>query len=174
MMYKISEIAELTGLSRSTLLYYERINLVSPDKNGSNDYRIYSEKDVEELRKICVYRDMGLSLKEINKIIHDKRSNIQNILEKQLKNINLQINALRRQQKKILDIIRLKDPSINVRYVNKKIWINILEKSGMDEEGMTEWHKAFEKNAPEAHQDFLESLGIPEKEIAEIRRTSVQ
>ena len=58
--------------------------------------------------------------------------------------------------------------------MNKKIWINILEKSGMNEEGMTEWHKAFEKNAPEAHQDFLESLGIPENEIAEIRRTSVQ
>jgi len=37
---------------------------------------------------------------------------------------------------------------------------------------MCRWHAAFEKNFPEAHQDFLESLGIPKEEISMIRKVS--
>jgi hypothetical protein len=37
---------------------------------------------------------------------------------------------------------------------------------------MRKWHAEFEKNLPEAHQDFLESLGVPEDEITMIRKLS--
>ncbi len=36
---------------------------------------------------------------------------------------------------------------------------------------MHQWHVEFEASSPEAHQSFLSWLGIPEQEIALIRRT---
>ena len=35
---------------------------------------------------------------------------------------------------------------------------------------MMDWHAVFERQSPEAHQDFLESLGLPAAEIAGIRK----
>lgn len=39
---------------------------------------------------------------------------------------------------------------------------------------MQQWHIEFERNMPEAPQDFLQSLNIPEHEIKEIREWSRQ
>ncbi|KDE39478.1 hypothetical protein ADINL_2607 [Nitrincola lacisaponensis] len=39
---------------------------------------------------------------------------------------------------------------------------------------MDKWHMEFEKMSPNAHQDFLESLGIPPEEVALIRQFSRQ
>jgi hypothetical protein len=39
---------------------------------------------------------------------------------------------------------------------------------------MMQWHAAFEKQTPLAHQDFLESLGIPASEIRRIRTHSAK
>jgi MerR family transcriptional regulator, thiopeptide resistance regulator len=34
---------------------------------------------------------------------------------------------------------------------------------------MNRWHTEFERRAPEAHHEFLLSLGIPPDEVAKIR-----
>lgn len=47
--------------------------------------------------------------------------------------------------------------------------MNILKASGKDEQAMTQWHIEFEREMPQAHQDFLESLGIGAQEIDRIR-----
>ena len=172
MMYKIKDVSKIVGLSRSTLLYYERIGLINPEKNYQNDYRFFSEEDVNLLKKICTYRDMGVSLAEIKAILDKEDSDIKSVLENQLININNQVEKLRYQQNKILEILKIKNINIGVHGLNKERWINILRNSGLDEEGMENWHKEFEKNAPEAHQDFLESLGISSDEIREIRKWS--
>jgi hypothetical protein len=48
----------------------------------------------------------------------------------------------------------------------------MLEAAGLDEERMRNWHIEFEKSSPEAHQDFPESIGIDDDEIALIRQCS--
>ncbi|WP_241087475.1 hypothetical protein [Candidatus Vondammii sp. HM_W22] len=48
----------------------------------------------------------------------------------------------------------------------------MLEAAGLNEERMKKWHVEFEKTSPEVHQDFLESIGIEEDEIALIRKWS--
>ena len=44
-MYRIFELAQYVGLSRSTLLYYEKLGLISA-KRQANGYRSYSENDL--------------------------------------------------------------------------------------------------------------------------------
>ena len=46
--YSISQIARTCGLSRSTLLYYDRLGLLRPGRTASG-YRIYRERDLERL-----------------------------------------------------------------------------------------------------------------------------
>lgn len=41
--------------------------------------------------------------------------------------------------------------------------------TALDDEDMRRWHVEFERQAPEAHQEFLESLGIEAEEAAAIR-----
>jgi len=50
--------------------------------------------------------------------------------------------------------------------------VAVLRGAGLDDAAMGQWHVAFERMSPEAHQDFLESLGMCAPEIAEIRSWS--
>jgi hypothetical protein len=43
---------------------------------------------------------------------------------------------------------------------------------GLDEDTMMKWHRVFETRHPEAHQGFLEWLGLPAGEIQRIRSKS--
>ena len=45
----------------------------------------------------------------------------------------------------------------------------MFEELGLDESQMHRWHKIFETRHPDAHQGFLEWLGIDREEIARIR-----
>ncbi len=52
----IGELSRKFELSRSTLRYYDRIGLLPPSGSTAANYRIYTEKDVQRLEKICLYR----------------------------------------------------------------------------------------------------------------------
>lgn len=61
-MYTVSKLANEFNLSGSTLLYYDRIGLLSPSGRSESNYRLYSEDDAERLRKICMFREAGVTL----------------------------------------------------------------------------------------------------------------
>ena len=54
-------------------------------------------------------------------------------------------------------------------HVTKEEWVAMYRDIGLDRSKMEQWHRLFESRHPEGHQAFLEWLGIPPKEIAEIR-----
>lgn len=56
--------------------------------------------------------------------------------------------------------------------MTKDRWVEIMRMAGLSEQDMTNWHIQFEKMAPEAHQEFLESLNIDSEEIERIRQKS--
>lgn len=56
--------------------------------------------------------------------------------------------------------------------VSKNEWVDMFREIGLTEETMMNWHRVFEKRHPEAHEAFLQWLGIPTDEIADIRGRS--
>ncbi|GAB4557619.1 MAG: hypothetical protein Tsb0017_12470 [Geothermobacteraceae bacterium] len=52
----------------------------------------------------------------------------------------------------------------------KDQWVELFRETGLSEEMMERWHRLFEARYPEAHQSFLEWLGLPETQVAEIRQ----
>lgn len=72
MEYSIKALAKLAGISVRTLHYYDEIKLLSPRRISSNGYRVYDEKEVDSLQQILFYRELGLPLDEISRIMHAK------------------------------------------------------------------------------------------------------
>lgn len=72
MEYSINKLAKLAGVSTRTLRYYDEIKLLSPDRVSSNGYRVYGQKEVDLLQQILFYRELGVPLDEIRKIIRHR------------------------------------------------------------------------------------------------------
>ncbi len=68
---KISEVAELTGLTISNIRFYERKGLIDPDRREDSKYRDYTPVDVDLIKRIVLYRKMDLSIEDIQTIVND-------------------------------------------------------------------------------------------------------
>ena len=196
----ITELAKRFSLSRSSLLYYDRIGLLRASGRSSANYRMFTPSDVERLKQICFYRKMGISLKDTIRLIADtaEGDGTIDILKRRLALLDSEITIRQEQQHSILRLLeqlcrssalrggkltkrragRLKHDKNEKRgieeeaMVNKQRWIDIMSSAGFSEEDMSQWHRTFEQMEPEAHQEFLESLSIPAAEIAKIREAS--
>lgn len=65
---------ELTGMSRQNIRYYERMGLLEPARDDSNDYRDYSGEDIRRLKLIRMLRMLDMPLKEIQDVINENVS----------------------------------------------------------------------------------------------------
>lgn len=172
-MFTIGQMAKKYSLSRSTLIYYDRIGLLSPSDRSESNYRLYSRGDLEKMDRIMLFRSAGMPLEAIADLIGQRDSELKLSLERRLGSINGEIQTLRNQQKVILKILDNEKHEKSSRVITKETWVSILKASGLDEQGMKNWHTEFEKTSPEGHQDFLESIGIEKEEIALIRGWSM-
>jgi MerR family transcriptional regulator, thiopeptide resistance regulator len=174
-VYTIGRLARKFGLSRSTLLYYDSAGIFSPSGRSESNYRTYTEQDCARLEQICTFRKAGLSLKDIGKILKAGRGKgVVPILEKRLGELNGEIRTLRNQQNFIVKLLKNNRALSRIRVMDKETWIRLLETAGLDQTARNKWHEEFERLAPDAHQDFLTSLGIPTGEVALIRKRSLK
>ncbi|TNF05184.1 MAG: MerR family transcriptional regulator [Gammaproteobacteria bacterium] len=171
-MHTIGQLMKRFGLSRSTLIYYDDIGLLKPSARSNANYRMYTDKDLQRMVQITLYKDAGLPLEEISALLDEQRTPPTELLEQHLSNLNSQISQLRQQQQKVVQLLGKESQLRHSRTMDKAKWVSILAATGMSEEDMQQWHVEFERSLPEAHQDFLESLGIESGEIRTIRRCS--
>lgn len=168
-MYTIGQLVNKFGLSRSTLLFYDKIGLLKPSARSSSNYRLYSQSDFDRMEKISNFRNAGLSLESISDILKSDGTKIEVILQQRLESINSEISNLREQQMIILSLIGDKSFIKNAKTIDVKQWVKMLEAAGMDDKAQRQWHIEFEKDLPEAHTDFLQSLGLDKKTIMDIK-----
>jgi DNA-binding transcriptional MerR regulator len=169
----ISALAEESGLSRSALLYYDKLGLLKPHGRSRAGYRLYTDAEVERLGQICSFRQMGIPLREMKKLLNEAGGNASTIiLRRRLRVLDREISNLRRQQHCILKLLNQKQLRQGVEMVNKERWVEIMRAAGFKDEDMRNWHVQFEKMEPDAHQEFLESLGIELADINKIREWS--
>ena len=172
-MTTISTLARQFGLSRTTLLYYDRLDLLKPFRRSRSGYRLYSSAEANRLEQICFYRKMGIPLREMKELLDNPGANAPSgILQRRLRVLDREIADLRKQQRSICELLKQKPLQKGEPMVNKERWVEIMGAAGFKEADMRNWHIQFEKMEPQAHQEFLESLKIPEDEIAEIREWS--
>ena len=69
MTYSIKELADLSGISTRALRYYDEIGLLTPKRDEKNLYRVYREEEVDRLQQILFYRELDVSLDEIQLLL---------------------------------------------------------------------------------------------------------
>ncbi|OIJ15173.1 MerR family transcriptional regulator [Anaerobacillus arseniciselenatis] len=69
MEYTIQKLAQLAGVSTRTLRYYDEIEILKPARINSSGYRIYGQVEVDRLQQILFYKELGVSLEMIKKIM---------------------------------------------------------------------------------------------------------
>lgn len=172
-MMTVSKLASLCGVSRTTVLYYESQALLKPELRTGSNYRVYGEREVNTLRQIRLYRSMGMGLREIRSVLSGRDSEVALALKRRLAEVDEEIEILRGHQKAILRLLQNKSVQRSRgKKMTKEKWVAVMKAAGFKEEDMRRWHREFERSAPDDHQEFLQFLHIPEKEIASIREWS--
>ena len=89
---KINEVEKQLNISSYTLRYYEKMNLIKPQRD-ENGYRHYSEEDIKKLNKIRFLREMEIPLSDIQAILTEEKT-FQDVLKEHMKMIDLQMQSL--------------------------------------------------------------------------------
>lgn len=66
---KINELEKMLNISRANIRFYEKEGLLNPERND-NGYREYEENEIAILKKIIVYRKLGISIPNIKDIFN--------------------------------------------------------------------------------------------------------
>lgn len=67
----IGEVGKLFNLTLRTLRYWDDIGLACPSYRDWNDYRLYTDEDIERIGQVIAYRAVGFPLSEIQALLDD-------------------------------------------------------------------------------------------------------
>jgi DNA-binding transcriptional MerR regulator len=91
----IKEYSDITGLSCSTLRYYDKIDLLSPEIRGSNRYRYYAPRQIPMATFVKVLTAVGTPLSLIKTISKNKTpQNVFSLLMQQHSKLDKQLHEL--------------------------------------------------------------------------------
>ncbi|GKU25098.1 MerR family transcriptional regulator [Clostridium folliculivorans] len=118
---KINEVMKITGLTKKAIYYYENTGLINPAKDYENNYRIYTDEDVDLLKKVDLLRKLEVPVKDIAIILSDPFK-INEVMVKQLHSINDKIKYLNKSKNIIESLLEDYDD------VNKSLRTDSFEK----------------------------------------------
>lgn len=111
-MKQIKEVCVLSGLSKRTLQFYDERYLLNVERSKEN-YRIYSEEDIDKLWLILIYKEMGFCLNDICELLDSDDDEVRSIMAKKMIEIEVEISELERKYRFIDKVMRYGVPDRN-------------------------------------------------------------
>ena len=100
----ISEMAKINGISRQTLIYYDKHGIFQPDYVNDKGYRLYSVQSIPFLREICFLKSIGIKLEDIQAHIYGRNSdNVFDFLSFHKKELENQMDEMKQRKDRILN-----------------------------------------------------------------------
>lgn len=140
--YSIGEAAQRTKLTKRAIRFYDQKGLVHPAHKDENGYRLYTDKEIEELTLIAYLKKLGFTLNDIKKILDSENSSqsLHLLIRQQQENNRLEIKALQEKQKqlqrfasllnpqedtnyRIFDITKIMKKETSIKNYRKKLWL---------------------------------------------------
>ena len=117
--YTIGDLAKKLNITTRTIRYYDQKGLVKPSRVSESGYRLYSDEQIRQLKLIIFLKELGFSLKDIQKILEDKNGDklIDLLLEDQLKRNKVETQKLEEQNKKIVQLQKVLSKPNNIAEV---------------------------------------------------------
>lgn len=92
--YSVKELANISGVSRRTLQYYDNEGILIADKN-TKGHRVYHEYHLRRLTQINFYKSVGFSLEQIRNKIKQESSDIGEMLNTQSILLHRQLEGIK-------------------------------------------------------------------------------
>ncbi|MEX0721571.1 MAG: MerR family transcriptional regulator [Balneolaceae bacterium] len=109
--YKIGKTAELSGVNKETVRYYEKRGLIpKPDRRRSG-YRIFTKRHIRQIKFIKRAQELGFTLSEIKELLELRLSNgttcseIKNEAQQKHQDVLEKIEDLQRIKNTLIDLI---------------------------------------------------------------------
>lgn len=130
--YSTGELGKLFNISTRSIQFYDKQDLLKPAYIKDNNYRVYTEKEVEKLKIILILKSMDISLKDIKELLKN---------DKDMKSINLITSEKIKETEKIIQENKKKlDHMHNIKSM-------ISEKSNSQIQKLIDIENAMTKNA---------------------------
>ncbi len=125
----INEVCHVVGLTKKSIRFYEENGLLSPKRNNDNDYRIYSEEDIEKLKKIKFLRELNVSIREL-KMLDAGEITLASVMNDRIKQIKEEEEKYLKVKKMCKDIIDSEATYKDIDITNYFHSMNTLNKEG--------------------------------------------
>lgn len=89
---KTNEVEKLLNISRANIRFYEKEGLLNPERED-NRYRDYSDADIAQLKRIIIFRKLGIPVSDIRKILNGTLP-LRTALERNIQQLQKQIEEL--------------------------------------------------------------------------------
>lgn len=97
MSNNIKEAEKLSGVGRQNIRYYEKMGLLHPQRNQENNYREYTEDDIQRLKRIRLFRKLDMPLEDI-RVLLDGEITLECAMDKQKK-------CLKEEKERVADML---------------------------------------------------------------------
>ena len=118
MLYSMKQACEKTGLSYDTLKFYCNEGLVPNVKRDKNNYRVFSDKDIEWIKSLSCLKSCNMSITEMKEYLDLCMQGESSIPERK-KILDLKLKELQNKINEIQD-------SINYIYWKQKFYEEVL------------------------------------------------
>lgn len=106
-MYKINELSSLFDVSTNTIRRYEDYGYINPSRGDENNYRHYSEEDIDKLVNVSKSRGFGFSHIDISDITKASIYDLVDIYEKRNLEFDEEIKLLQEKKTRLKNDLKL-------------------------------------------------------------------
>lgn len=120
----ISQMAKLHGVSRQTLILYDKKGLLKPAYVSESGYRYYSAYQIPRLREICFLRKLDVSLEQIAHMASHSADEMYDFFVQMEEDINRRLRELEQrkiyiqQRMQMYADVNTKIKNVNCPYIN--------------------------------------------------------
>lgn len=125
----INEVCHVVGLTKKSIRFYEENGLLRPKRNNDNDYRIYSDADIEKLKKIKFLRELNVSIREL-KMLDNGEITLASVMNDRINHIKEEEEKYLKVKKMCKDIIDSEATYKDINITNYFHSMNTLNKEG--------------------------------------------
>jgi DNA-binding transcriptional MerR regulator len=105
----IGEVAKLLGVTQKAIRHYHKIGLLTEPPRSDGGYRVYTASDLVRLQRIRRLQALGLSLKEIKRLLGEHISGqectLREVLQALLDELSSEIHILEERRERIITLL---------------------------------------------------------------------
>ena len=178
----VGQVAGLVGVSVRTLHHWDEIGLVVPSARSWAGYRLYGTEDVARIHQVLVYRETGMPLAEVARVLDDPHADATAHLARQRELLQARIAHLTRMLRAVDTMMEKNSMGENLTPQQQAEilgaeWDPAWQKEAEERWGDSdEWAQSAARKAAMTRQDWArvaKETGILEADLAAAMRKGV-